>query len=131
MHAKLLNAPLALIVILISGALNASSPTHHRPTASERRRRTFLQADDHCTVASSEASSVTLTAVPADPETTERLRQRALASHPGTSAAKGKEAEKREDNMVEHMDESAEPKNGQGVDAADGEDKDGGSGAMD
>ncbi len=110
---------------------DASSPTHQRPTASECRRRTFLQADDHCTVASSEASSVTLTAVPADPETTECLRQWALASHPGMSAAEEKEAEKREDDVVEHMDDSAEPKNGQGGDAADGENKDGGSGAMD
>ncbi len=109
---------------------DVSLSQRHRPTATECRRCTFLQADDHRTVASSEASSLTLAAAPADLETTDRLRQQALASHLKTSAAEEKEAEKKEDDVVEHMDEGAELKNGQDMDAVDGEDKDGGSGTV-
>ncbi len=94
-----------------------------RPTAAERRRRTFIQADGRRTIASSEASSHTFTTVPTGFETTQTLRNRVL-----DSMRKADDTEKKEDGDEERMDEDAALGPGQDKEPADGKDKAGGSG---
>ncbi len=85
--------------------------------------------------ATSEASSLTFVTEPTGPDHFTRireeghLRQVALASFQKTSAAMGEE-QKKEGDGTEHMEEDVVPENGQDKDAASGEDKGGGSGAV-
>ncbi len=114
---------------------DASLQQHPRLTASERRRRTFLQADGQCTVASSEASSHTLTAGPAGFEPAHVLQEQALETINREAAAedkeaKEKEAEKKEGDEEERMDEGDKLEPGQDKGPADGENKAGGSGTI-
>ncbi len=111
---------------------DASSPQHHRPTATEQRIREFRYPDGCQTAATSEASSLTFVAELAGPKTHECLEQKALDSHPKTSTAmeegEKKEDKKKEGGDEEHMDEGIVPEDSQSKDAASGEDKGGGSG---
>ncbi len=113
---------------------DASSPQHHRPTATEQIKCEFCYPDGRQTATSSEASSLTFITPAAGPELAECLRQAALDSRPKKSATMGegekKEDKKKEGEAEECMEESIEPEDGQDKDATGGEDKGGGSGTM-
>ncbi len=84
--------------------------------------------DGQCTIASSEASTHTFVTAPNGSENTETLRKKALTTRRKEDDVEEKEAGKKEDADVEHMDQGAEPESGQDKESADGKDKAGGSG---